>query len=90
MRSTAHANGSQGKTKLSCQKALRLAFYYVIPKAQCSCLFAREGVGNRAPLLFFDTKRPRSAIEFDRERLAIAVRELCAREEEAWAANPNR
>jgi hypothetical protein len=51
MRSTAHANGSQGKTKLSCQKALRLAFYYVIPKAQCSCLFAREG-GNSAPVLF--------------------------------------
>src|SRR6266481_804207 len=52
MRSTAQADASQGKTTYPRQKALRLAFCCVIPKAQFSCLFTREGVGNRAPVLF--------------------------------------
>jgi hypothetical protein len=78
MRGTAQADASQGKTKLSSQKALRLAFCCVIRKAQCSCLFAREGVGNRASVLFL-IQSDQEAIEFDRQRLAIAARELRAR-----------
>jgi hypothetical protein len=52
MRGIAQADASQGKTKLSCQTTQRLAFYCVIPKAQCGCPFATENVGNRALVLF--------------------------------------
>jgi hypothetical protein len=89
MRSTAQADASQGKTKFSCQKTQRLAFYCVIPKAQCGCPFARDsgGIGLQSS---FDTKRPSSAIEFDRQRLAVAVRKSRERKRNARAANPNR
>jgi hypothetical protein len=71
MRSTAQADASQGKTKLSCQKTLRLAFYCVIPKAQCSCLFAKEGVENRVPVLFLIQSATKKR---DRIRSATACR----------------